>query len=78
GNTLNNGDSFAFGANRFQIRYDGDGTTGNEVLLIVAPVPEPSVTVCALSGAGLFGFLARRRRRSGKDAAEAFALKAGQ
>lgn len=56
---------FAFGANSYQISYNGvDGFTSAVTLTTV--VPEPSAAVLALAGCGVFS-LGRRRRRSQAD-----------
>jgi hypothetical protein len=53
---------FAFGANNYQISYNGvDGLTSAVTLTTV--VPEPSAALLTLAGCGVFS-LTRRARRS--------------
>jgi hypothetical protein len=52
---------FAFGANNYQISYNGvDGLTSAVTLTTV--IPEPSAGLLALAGCGAFAFIRRARR----------------
>jgi autotransporter-associated beta strand protein len=65
---LGDGDTFTvtgpFGAQGFQISYDGDGVTDvNDVVLTAVAVPEPASTAFLLSGLALLAVRTRRARR---------------
>jgi len=60
GNPLAEGAAFTFGANQFQITYDG-GASGNQIVLSV--VPEPSAFASLAWGVAALAGLGRFRRR---------------
>lgn len=61
GNPLADDAIFGFGANNYQISYNGvDGLTS--AVTLTAVVPEPSVAMLGLAGCGIFAVLRRGRR----------------
>jgi fibronectin-binding autotransporter adhesin len=63
-NGLAEGATFNSGADEFMISYvasSGDGTNGNDILLTLVAVPEPSTWFAAALSLGAIGFTQRRR-----------------
>ena len=63
---LSEGASFNSGSDQFMITYvgnAGDGTNGNDIVLTLTAVPEPSTWLAAALALGAVGYMQRRRLR---------------
>jgi hypothetical protein len=61
---LSEGASFNSGADQFMITYlgnAGDGTNGNDIVLTLTAVPEPSTWIAAALAVGAIGYSQRWR-----------------
>jgi autotransporter-associated beta strand protein len=63
---LSEGATFNAGSDQFMITYlgnAGDGTSGNDIVLTLTAVPEPSTWLAAVLALGAVGYMQRRRLR---------------